>query len=144
MIEEGVVEKVKNNLAFVRIEKSAKCEGCKACAFGGKRQLTLPCVTEVPCAANDRVLLRMPEGSFAGASLLLFLVPLVCLLIGFMIGAALGELYMLLIGFGLAIIGAGVSVLVDRARRHNPKYVPVVFEKILSGNTRQSKERELA
>ncbi|MCL2797449.1 MAG: SoxR reducing system RseC family protein [Firmicutes bacterium] len=134
MTELGVVQKVKKSLAYVEIKRTSKCEGCKACAFGDNMAIVLPSLMECPCAPGDTVVLKMPEQSFAGASLVLFLLPLALFFVGLFSGLALGPYFMLLFAVVFLAIGIGFSVLIDRALRKNPKYVPVVTDRIFIDN----------
>lgn len=132
MFEQGTVKKVKKNIAYVEIKRTAKCDGCKACAFGNSLSIVLPSLMETACGPGDSVVLKMPEGSFAGASLLLFLLPLALFFAGLLSGIALGELYMLLFAFTFAGAGVCLSIVADRLLRFNPKYLPVVTDRILT------------
>ena len=132
MTELGTVIKVKKGLAYVEIKRTAKCDGCKACAFGNNMSVVLPSLVERECAAGDTVVLKMPESSFAGASLILFLLPLALFFVGLLSGFMLGPYFMLLFGIIFLALGVALAVLFDRLLRRNPKYMPVVTEKILN------------
>ncbi|MCI8412774.1 MAG: SoxR reducing system RseC family protein [Clostridia bacterium] len=129
-IETCTVQKRKRNLYYIRLTKNAKCEGCKACAFGKKNALIVPALSEIDCAAGDSVAVSMPEKRVKASYVYLYLLPLACMFIGLMIPYGHGESYMFL----GAMAGIAVSVpavyLIERMFRRRKKYLPVIVRKI--------------
>jgi positive regulator of sigma E activity len=132
MLEQGIVKKVKHNLAFVEIRRLEKCDGCKLCAFGGNKSVVWPSIMKTECRPGDSVILEMPQKTMAGSSVLLFLLPLALFSLGLVAGMFLSELFMVLFGFIFALSGAVISFCAERAVRLNPKYAPVVVGRLES------------
>lgn len=131
MLEKCRVNRVKGNHAYIELVRNPKCDGCKACAFYGQDKIVLPAIKGCECEAGDTVVVEMPEKQYILAPLLLFGFPLICFLIGLLIGTAVGgELIMVLFGFAFAALGYSVAVLVDKTIKNNPKFMPIVVERI--------------
>ena len=140
MYEQGIVKKIKNCLAYVEIQKKPQCNGCRICMFGDETSIVLPSFMETECKIGDTVVLKMPEHPITGASLLLFLLPLALFFAGLLTGFPLGEWFMLFFGLVFAAAGVCISFVVDWLLRFNPKYIPVVTDKIL---IEKPKEKEV-
>lgn len=129
-IEVGEVTAKKKSLVYVKIVKNDMCNTCKACAFGRKNTLVVPALSETECGVGDRVSLRMPTEQVKGSYVYLYLLPLLFLFAGLMIGMPFGEKTM----FIASLVGLAVSVPVvygiERLFRRQKKYLPVVLNKI--------------
>ncbi len=130
MIEKGEVCYRKNGSYRIRIIKSAKCNGCKACGFGRKNHIILPAVSQIECDIGDTVNVRMPEKSIKGAYVYLYLVPLLFLFAGIMIPYNKGETFMMIGGaIGLAT-GFLTTLLIEKLFKRRKVYMPTILEKI--------------
>ncbi len=144
MLEKCTVTRVKGNHAYIELIRHPKCDGCKACAFHGNDKIILPAIKDCECEAGDTVVVQMPEKQFPAASLLLFGIPLVCFLIGLIVGRfASGELLMVGLGFAFAALGYVISALADKAIKNNRTYTPVVVERIYFDVKYNSNEENL-
>jgi sigma-E factor negative regulatory protein RseC len=92
--ETGIVEELRENgLALVKAAGGESCASCKArgaChAFGGGTERRVTAVNQAGATVGDRVILSIGSGAFLKASILVYLVPVIALVIG----SILGERY---------------------------------------------------
>ncbi len=133
MLEECIVKKVVKGRAYVGLSPSAECEGCKACIFGkNKDKVDVPAVMEVECRAGDTVLVDLPKREIVAAPIYLYLMPLFCMLIGFLIGNYISLFVQIILGFGFLILSFAVMYLIDRlyfaSKRFSPKVIKIIKE----------------
>lgn len=95
-VSEGSIIKIEGNKARVRIKAD---EGCGNCPSRDKCKTTGHLETEVlvppylNVAVNDRVLVDFNDSPVAAAALLVYILPLICLIIGAAIGNRLDTFY---------------------------------------------------
>lgn len=107
--EEGIVTRVDGEVAEVRTVKSEACAACSAKGFchDGGREMTVSVLNPVKARPGDRVRLEIATGAFVKVMFLLYIIPILALLAGALVGlalsgdkaAALGAL----VGFALAV-----------------------------------------
>jgi sigma-E factor negative regulatory protein RseC len=153
MIEEqGTVISLSGELAEVRTERLGGCTGCGAngmCGtalidrFLGRRPVTLRARNEVGAAVGDRVLVGVSEAGLLTAAFAAYLVPILGLVAGGVLGQWLGRpgsLWFGLVGGGdrFALIGAilGFALALywlrsySAKRARHPKHEPVVLRRL--------------
>jgi len=109
MQEEGRVVEVRGGLALVEAVQSDACASCgarDAChALGGDRQRVVRALNPVGAAVGDRVLMTMPRRAVLGASFLVYMVPVLALLVGAVVGQRLGPAWGLSPTGGAVLLG---------------------------------------
>jgi len=144
MEEEGIVVGVNGQLALVRARRGQACEGCGhqegggcACELLGpdKKIMQLRALNRAGAAKGDRVMISIGSPSVLKVSALLYIMPLVGLFGGAILGQYLTTLFQppfsteVFIGLiGLAGIGVTFFILrlVMRRLENKAEYVPVV------------------
>ena len=95
-IEEGIVEKTSKHKAFIRIQPSSACATCSSrdsCDITSeKKKIVIEMANDLQAATGDRVEISMPESSLLKLSLLVYLLPVVALISGACLGAAMAGL----------------------------------------------------
>lgn len=114
----GTVVSVRDDMIEVRFERPEACAKCGACSEGRKTCTTL--TLRAQAQIGDEVVVELPEGRVAQASLLAYIVPLVFLVAGLLgagpVQAALGlSIPQDLFAVALGLLGLGLSLLVLRA-----------------------------
>lgn len=132
--ERGTVEKTSTQKAFVRIERTSACAACESrssCHVQNNRDFVIEVSNELGAGAGDTVEISMPSGSVIKASLVVYLLPVLGLLLGALSGGALGPaLEMNSTTASLAGGGAGLMLSItalkglDRRVRSRPGYSP--------------------
>jgi len=93
MQEEGVVRSLQGGLAQVESVQTEACACCGArgaChALGGEKTRIVTALNEAGAQVGDRVVLNMPRKAVMGASFLVYIVPV----LGLLLGAVLGNIY---------------------------------------------------
>lgn len=127
MTERCSVTKVKRGLAYVAINKSQKCDGCKMCAFGKNDVIIMPALCDIPVKAGQSVTVRMPTKPVGNAVLAVYALPLLAMVIGALIGLA-GD-WRLQLGLAAAglIVGFAAVIPIERMYRKRSGALPVVI-----------------
>ena len=121
-IDTGRVVRVTMRATYVTVDRTAACDGCKACVFGKKTAINLPAVNHVGAKEGDAVRISMERD--AKSSLLSVAIglgiPLVCMIIGLVVSFYTGlvEWACVLIGLGCSIVGLFVTIPFDRKLMH--------------------------
>ena len=101
--------------ARVQTRRSGACESCKArggCSgLGGGRDARVWVTDTLGVGEGDEVLIAVPEGTVVRASLLLYLLPVLALLGGAVLGNRLAPGLGLPADLGAAVLGAGAMAV---------------------------------
>ncbi len=145
MTEECKVTKIKGGFAYIKLERSERCGGCKVCAFNNADSIEIPAICDVKCEKGDTVVVEMPQKQYVLAPLILFGIPLFLFLIGLIAGSALkAEILMVVFAFSFAAIGLIAASLVDKLIRTNRVYMPVIVDRIMFRERSFEAENEAA
>ncbi len=123
MIEEtGRVVEVQEGRARIETRRSAGCGQCSArgaCAsLGGGRDATVWVEDPIGTHPGESVIIAVPEGTVVRASFLVYLVPVLALVAGAVLGQALSRRWGLSPDLGAAAVGIGAMVLAFLLARH--------------------------
>lgn len=102
MIEEnGIVERLEGDLALVRTERRSTCGGCRAsgsCGTSlldrmlGRRAVLLRAENRAGANAGDQVVVGVDESTLLRAAVLAYLLPMLALIVGAVLGQTLADL----------------------------------------------------
>lgn len=144
MIEEqAVVIETGEGYAWVETQRRSACgsctasEGCSTAVLAkawGDRRVRVRAISNMPVQPGDSVIIGLAEGALLSGSLLVYLLPLVLLLIGSILGQTTfegaGDEPVLLSG----AVGLGLGVLVarfwSRRWRNDVRFQPVVLRRL--------------
>lgn len=115
MTERGVVTKVKGNKATVSFDRKSACDNCHMCAVT-KDGMKVEIVVENTLGANvgDFVSIEMGDKFVLTAATIVYIIPLVLVFAGLMIGRILSDLAEILFAVGGLVIGFVIAFLLDR------------------------------
>lgn len=112
-------------ISYVRPDACAKCGGCGSMNQTGVIEL------KADCAVGNWVKVVLPDSRFMSATLVAYIIPLICFLVGLFAGFKLSsgsELWAL----GGSLIGLAVSLLILRINEKRiagkPEWTPHVAE----------------
>lgn len=127
MTELCTVKKIKRGTVYIELTRTEKCDGCKVCAFNGKKSVVSPAVCDINVAPGDSVEVEMPTCTAGIASLSVYALPLLFIVIGAAIGL-LGD-WRLQISLGAAglVVGLTCAWLIDRRYRKKSGILPSVL-----------------
>ena len=142
MREIGTIVAVDGERVRVRMQPGPRCGSCCACAaVGGERELEL--TTGESLEPGDRVAVEIATPNAALSAVLVFLLPLLGLVGGVLIGhhfrplGLSGDADALVLGFGLLIVVLGGAAVFDRlvlrARIPEPHIVEVISRGAVAG-----------
>jgi len=138
--ETGIVEALRENgLALVKATGGDSCATCKArgaChAFGGGTERRVTAVNRAGATVGDRVILSIGSGAFLKASFLVYLVPVIALVMGSILGERYSGSIWPAADSGLVAAGVGLFCLVvsfvvirfvNNRLREDRRYYPVI------------------
>jgi len=142
MQETGIVEGLKENgFALVRATGGEQCESCKcqgAChALGGGTERKITAVNRAGATVGDQVIMSIGSGSFLKASLILYLLPVLALVVGSVLGQKYSvqiwssgnpEVVSVLTGLFCLVVSFVVIHLISGRLSQSQKYYPVIEE----------------
>ena len=144
MIEEpAVVVEAGDGYAWVETQRRSACgacaasDGCGTAALAkvwGERQVRVRAISTLPLRPGDAVIVGLVEGALVRGSLLIYLLPIILLLAGALLGQAVfagaGEEPVILAGaVGLAL-GFLAARVVSRRLRGDARFQPVVVRRL--------------
>ncbi len=109
MKQMGKVIAVHEGSASVRFARSEMCGDCHACFRMGENETEIELENTLGASVGDTVYIQLHESSVLKASLIMYGVPLLALLLGVLCCAPLGDLYAAL--GGLLLSGAAFFLL---------------------------------
>lgn len=105
MIENGIVNKIEKNLAWITMIKGDQCAGCTACNAFGEGSFELVALNDPGATVGDKVEVEINPRQVVKHSTIVFILPVLSLIIGYF----LGNSYLTQIGLSLeagGIIGS--------------------------------------
>ncbi len=127
MKEIGTVVKADKKNIKVRMERKSACGNCNMCGFKqGDMHVDLHCENTVGANVGDKVEMEIETSTVIISASIVYLIPLVCALVGFLIAylAGVSELAQ----FGGLMIGVAVGFfaifIIDKLVKKT-KYTPV-------------------
>ena len=145
LTEEGVIEKIMNRKAEIRLLKISACSRCEqhgSCeVFSGKAKL-IEVPNDLQAEVGDRVEVSMPENSLMKISLLVYLFPVIALIVGACMGQSWAEVFNMpsslasVVGGGFAMACAfWVLRWFERSGRVKDEYHPRMTRILFSGGS---------
>lgn len=95
--EEGTITKIEGDIAWVRTRRSSMCQGCKSqgvChSLGDMENMETEAVNTAGAKKGDRVVLEISPGSLLTISFIFYMIPVIFLIAGAIVGLKIGETY---------------------------------------------------
>ena len=115
-----------------QLECGLSCKSCEGCPQKPKDEILSTAENLVGAAVGDVVRVQSNSGSAIGIAALVYLVPCIMLVLGYLLGAylGLGEGGCVTAAFAGLLVGFAPAVLLDRAiaRRGKPEFTIVAIE----------------
>ena len=108
MNEYGEIVEIQDNNAVVKVKRSSACGNCGACAMGTRPDEMLLTVPNPPQGhVGDYVELELASGQVLKASAITYVIPLLALILGVVLGYLLGKEF----GFNQELAGSLLGLL---------------------------------
>jgi len=145
--EKGIIEKILNQKAVVRIRKGSQCASCNskgACQALNDRDMLIEVANDLQAKKGDHVEISVPTRSLLKLSLVVYLLPIAALIIGAYAGGSLAHSFhvqanlasIMTGGFALGIVFCVLKWL-DRNARASGKYRPRMRRILLNADPPQ-------
>ncbi|MBR5949787.1 MAG: SoxR reducing system RseC family protein [Clostridia bacterium] len=126
----GTVHEVNGEKATVVFKRSKACGDCHACTSFGDGNSVIELDNTLGAKVGDRVRIELHSGAVFKASLILYGIPLIALLLGVFIGSRIGDLAAALIGIGASAAALiGIKLIEPRIRKKS-SFEPRMMELI--------------
>jgi sigma-E factor negative regulatory protein RseC len=146
MLEEGTITRTTDRNAWVRIGRSTMCDHCgskSACkTLGGGRVMEAEVRNTAGGKVGDRVLLKIDTSSFLKITFLVYIIPIIALIAGALIGMKLAPEYSLNPELSSILFGVIAFVLsflfihrFGKYAKKRQKYMPAIVKILSSGCT---------
>ncbi|MBP2653268.1 MAG: SoxR reducing system protein RseC [Firmicutes bacterium] len=129
--QEGIVIAIENGMAKVKTSRHSDCENCGSCP--GNTAIVLDALNPVGAEPGQRVLVEVEEVSMLKSAFIVYMLPLIAVFGGIMVGGYLAEIlnaspgWFQFAGAILAFAGSGFYIrCFDRHAKNNTKMQPVV------------------
>lgn len=141
MTEVGEVVRTKGDMVVVRLKRSSACSRCGACGLGaGPDDMFLTLPNTLKAKPGDLVELSLESGQLLKASAITYVIPLIALIVGVIMGYMLGgrigidrQLAGAILGLVFTAAAFGVIRTLDPLFRRSNHFVPRMVS-ILSNN----------
>jgi sigma-E factor negative regulatory protein RseC len=129
--EQGLVIEVIDDLAKIKVGRHSDCKNCGACP--GSDSVVVSAKNKIGAKPGQRVLIEIKETNVLSSAFIVFILPLIALFIGVILGGVIGK-YMGLNVFMFQVIGGiitfALSIIIvkvfDKANAANEKSKPVI------------------
>jgi sigma-E factor negative regulatory protein RseC len=94
MTESGIIEKISNQKALVRIQKTSACDrcGCRdSCGVLSDNKREIEVKNDLKASVGDVVEISIPERQLMKLSMIVYLTPILALVLGAVLGGMLAE-----------------------------------------------------
>lgn len=133
-----VVGEEENDLARVQFRRHSLCEKCGQCR--GQDEVTQEVKNPIGAEEGDWVLVKVEDRSLVGASLTLYLLPLLALVLGYYVGFSLGGSETWGIGGGFFFMGLFYLMLRLRDKTlEKEEFIPIIKRFALDKEIEESK-----
>jgi len=137
--EEGTITKVAEDKAWVRVRRSAMCDVCKsksAChIIGSSETMEAEALNTANGQEGDRVRIKIPSKSLWKISFILYMIPVIFLIAGIILGMKLAQNYSMEPELGALLLGVAGCILsffpiklFAKQVRKNKEYTPEIVK----------------
>jgi len=136
--EIGKVADIKDKTAIIKIQRKSSCGSCTACGMKkDQNEILIPVANDLGARLGDWVELELKSISILKASTIAYVIPLIALIIGVVVGYALAEqlsqdteLYGAIGGIILTILSfvaiRVVDPLLNKKGDYTPKMISII------------------
>ena len=135
MGEAGLVESIHLKTATVVFDCKSACEKCSVC-MKHDNKMTIVADNEIGAKPGDIVQVNMERQVYFSAVLLMYVLPLICLVAALLLSGYLGasELLQAITALSSATTVFIVLRLTDKRRQQNDKYIPKIVAVVTGTN----------
>ena len=144
MTELGVVLKVKDEFAQVRVGRNSACASCGKCGMTEKQKhVDFYARNEAGVEVGDTVELDIPEGNSAKLALFAYFIPLApaLLLLFLALGLKWNDFLTIGLFFAGLVVGFAILAIIDKACKHKWMTTPTIV-KIVHKNSAEAAKTE--
>ena len=142
--EEGTVTKVEGHNALVMVARSEMCDGCGSrgvChTLGGGKNMEAEAINTVQAKVGDRVQLSIKPGVLWKISLLFYMIPVIALVSGALVGIEIGprlkfdpELFSAFLGISFAALSYIIIRFIANRLKEKRDFMPEVVRVVNPG-----------
>lgn len=110
-MEKGKVTKINNDKVTVTFKRGAGCGSCKACSEGqNQNEMEIVAYNDCNAKLGDTVAVSIETAFMLKATVIMYVMPLITMVLGFLIGSLVSEL----VSFITGLVFLAITYLVIR------------------------------
>ncbi|MCX7794996.1 MAG: SoxR reducing system RseC family protein [bacterium] len=115
----GRVIRIEGDFVEIAIPRSERCKSCGICPFGKDDTVLLRIQMSTPVKIGDRVKIRTEDKYIILSAFILYIVPVIALLMGYILGGTFFslEIFKIISGFLFMGISFWVNRIIDKKLR---------------------------
>jgi sigma-E factor negative regulatory protein RseC len=137
--EQGLVIEVIEDVAKVKVGRHSDCKNCGACP--GSDSVIINANNKIGAKPGQRVVFEVKEANVLGAAFIVFILPLIALFIGVILGGLVAgytgsniRMFQIIGGIIAFLISIIVVKAFDKAADSNKKSQPVIIQILSNSN----------
>ncbi|MCH5279286.1 MAG: SoxR reducing system RseC family protein [Christensenellaceae bacterium] len=130
----GTVTELNGDKAKVVFKRSKACGNCKSCINFGTDEAIVEINNSLDAKVGDRVEIALHSSSMLKASLIMYGIPIVALLLGVYLGCKINDIWGAVIGITAAILSLSVIRLFESKLSRLGQFDPSMLSIIQSDN----------
>ena len=147
MEETGTVVEVEGRIAKIRLLRQATCNKCGMCGIGQHPEIVVEVPNTIGAGPGDAVRLAVESGNVLRAAVVVYVIPLLVAILGFLIASYLaGPVGLPAYRETLGIVGAAVGLILSFIwvasydRRAGDRFTPKMLEVVSRASAEQPAE----
>lgn len=136
MLQSGIVKEIhcSKQQAEVEITRSSACgDNCASCGLCPGQTARVFAVNDINACVGDRVAIEMSDKNVLGAAFLVYIVPIIALIAGYLLGDILFKSEPLGVLTGIIFMAVTFIVIMRIDRKNKRKYTPRIVQIITEG-----------
>lgn len=136
MLQTGIVKKLNSSEAEVEITRSSACgENCASCGLCPGQTARVFAINDINACVGDRVSIEMSDKNVLGAAFLVYIVPIIALITGYLLSDTIFKNEPLGVLTGIIFMAVSFIIIIRIDRKSKRKFTPRIVQIITEGET---------
>ncbi len=137
----GVVTSLQGALAKVHFQRGSMCAHCGACLAVGEKEMEILADNSTAGAKpGDLVTVELSAGKVLRASVLAYVIPLIGLVAGVLLGSLLSEIAGVILGVGLCALSYALLRILDKKFQKRQTFRPRITGILEAADTKETED----
>ncbi|MFV0439682.1 MAG: SoxR reducing system RseC family protein [Lachnospirales bacterium] len=128
MAEKAKVIELKDDKIIGTLQRTDACAGCHACEMGvAENEMRLTAINKCDAKVGDYVLVEITVNAMMTATFLMYVLPLITMVIGFLIGNMYSEIASFILGIAFMLL-TYLGIRFYNGKMDKNKYMATAFK----------------